>query len=381
MAAIDTLRKTSTLTAHLKAEAIRLGLDAISIAPALPSEGEQAYRAWLEKGFAGEMGYMAGHQEKRCDPRLLLPGARSIIVALQNYNPPEEDFKPGLVGKIARYARGDDYHQVLKAKLGSLLASLKAKAGQPVQGKVYVDTGPVLEREAARRAGLANFGKNTNLLRKGLGSYFFVGEIIVDIELHYDAPQIRDMCGHCTRCLDACPTRAFPAPYVLDARKCISYLTIELKGDIPEEMRPQMGSWIFGCDICQEVCPYNHHAPISQEPSYQPRPECTSPSLLELLLLEPEEFARRFRNSPIKRAKRRGLLRNVAVALGNLKDPSAIPTLAQALQDPEPIVRRHAAWALKEIGGIKAKEILQKALKTERDESVCEAIRRALARI
>ncbi|MCC6445872.1 MAG: tRNA epoxyqueuosine(34) reductase QueG [Armatimonadetes bacterium] len=368
------------LSDRIRAEGVRLGLDAVGIIPARPSEGAEAYRNWLDQGFAGEMGYMARYEDQRANPARLLEGAESLIVALQNYNPPEDraEAAKGPTGRIARYARGDDYHNILHDRLKALLAFLRKEAGQTVTGRVFVDTGPVLEREAARRAGLGNFGKNTNLLRKGPGSYFFIGEILVDIELTYDSPAIRDMCGHCTRCLDACPTQAFPAPYVLDARRCISYMTIELKGDMPEALRPQAGDWIFGCDICQEVCPYNRQAPASQEAAYRPRPGLSAPSLLELLGGTQEDFSRRFRNSPVKRAKRKGLLRNVAVALGNAKDPVALPALCEALRDPEPMVRRHVAWALGRIGGPETEAALREAASAESDASVLEAIRKEL---
>src|SRR5262249_24084058 len=221
--------------------------------------------------------------------------------------------------QIACYARGDDYHDLLGAKLAALLAFVRAEAGEEVAGKAYVDAGPLLERDLAARAGLGWFGKNTMLLNRRLGSYFFLGALLLGVELEADGPTTAH-CGTCTRCLVACPTAAFVAPYVLDARRCISYLTIELKGPIPRELRPQVGNWIFGCDICQEVCPWNRKAPPGEEPALLARAGLDAPELMSLLRMTEEEFRTRFKGSPIKRAKRRGFLRNVAVALGNSGD-------------------------------------------------------------
>jgi epoxyqueuosine reductase len=242
-----------------------------------------------------------------------------------------------------------------------------------------VDTGPVLEREMAALAGVGWFGKNTNLINTRRGSFFFVGVLLLNIALDYDEPSWTSHCGKCTACLDACPTQAFPAPYVLDARRCLSYLTIELKGAIPRELRPQMGNWIFGCDVCQDVCPWNRkHAKPANEPSFSPREGFESPNLIEWLRMTPEEFRARFKGSPIQRAKRRGLLRNVAVALGNAKDPSAVPALMDALHDAEPLVRAHAAWALGQIGTAEARRALEEAMTTETDREVREEIEEAL---
>jgi epoxyqueuosine reductase len=268
-----------------------------------------------------------------------------------------------------------------------------------------VDTGPLLEREVAARAGLGWVGKNTNLLNKEWGSWFFLGEVLTSLELDYDQPATAH-CGTCTRCLTACPTGAFIAPYVLDARRCISYLTIELKGPIPRDLRPLIGNLIFGCDICQDVCPWNikharptgvpkvpkvpkvpeardHGSRITDhgsppEPAFQPRPGLDAPELIPLLKLTPEEFNEKFRSSPIRRAGRRGLRRNVAVALGNSGDPAAIPTLCEALHDPDPLIRGHAAWALGRLGGKEARLALEEALEVEEDEWVREEIEEAL---
>ncbi len=281
-------------------------------------------------------------------------------------------------GKIARYARGDDYHDVMKEKLQALLRFIRDRAGRPVEGRVYVDTGPVLEREFAVRAGLGWFGKHTNLIHKRVGSWLLIGEILLDIELEQDLPA-SDHCGTCTRCIEACPTEAIVEPYVVDSRRCISYHTIELKGAIPLEYRAAMGDRVFGCDDCQDVCPWNRRAPETGHSAFVARPWNEKPDLIEMLGWTPEDFRTRFRGSPVKRTKRRGLLRNAAVALGNTKDPEAIPALADALRDDEPLVRGHAAWALGNVGGVRALEALEEARITEEDPGVIEEIDRARA--
>jgi epoxyqueuosine reductase len=269
------------------------------------------------------MHYLARNIERRLDPRALLPGARSIIVVAMNYYADAEEGpgapRPGPDRAIfARYARGDDYHDVMAARLKSLLAFLKERAGEAAEGRIYVDAGPILEREVARRAGIGWFGKNTMLINTRRGSYFFLGEIVTNVALEPDEPAVGG-CGTCTRCLEACPTGALFEPYKLDARLCISYLTIELKGAIPEGLRPalsQSGARVFGCDICQEVCPFNlrRSAPTS-EPAFQPRQVTTSATLAEMMSLSEDDFRAKFKGSPVKRAKRGGLLRNAAAAL------------------------------------------------------------------
>ena len=266
----------------------------------------------------------------------------------------------------------------MKEKLLALLRFVQERAGRPVEGKVYVDTGPVLEREFAVRAGLGWFGKHTNLIHKRVGSWLLIGEILLDIELDPDGPTA-DHCGTCTLCLEACPTDAIVEPYVVDSRRCISYHTIELKGAIPLEYRAAMGDRVFGCDDCQDVCPWNRSAPETGLPAFAARPWNEMPDLIEMLGLTPEAFRNRFKGSPVKRTKRRGLLRNAAVALGNTKDPGAVPALADSLGDDEPLVRGHAAWALGNVGGAGALAELEKARKTEEDPWVVEEIDRALA--
>jgi epoxyqueuosine reductase len=341
-----------SLKERIKERARELGFDLVGIAEAAPSRHHPAYLDWLRAGYHGTMAYMArpGAVERRKDPRLILPGARSVIVVAVNYYVADrQPCQAGaeLRGRIARYARNDDYHDVMKRRLEALVDFMRAEAGQEIQARAYVDTGPVLERELASRAGLGWIGKNTNLIHPRWGSWLLLGEIITNLALEPDQPFERDHCGSCDRCLRACPTQAFVAPRVLDAQRCISYLTIELREAIPPDLRPLMSDWIFGCDVCQDACPWNRKfARPTHEPTFQPRDDLDAPDLLALLTLDEEGFRRRFRGSPIRRAKRRGLLRNVAVALGNLGAPSAIPALKSALDDPEPLVQEHAAWAL-----------------------------------
>jgi epoxyqueuosine reductase len=284
-------------------------------------------------------------------------------------------------GWISRYAWGADYHDVTGEKLDRLLAFVRAETAPGVQGRVFVDAGPVLDREVGAHAGIGWFGKNTNLLSVRIGSFFVLGELFLELDLDWDRP-VRDRCGRCRLCLEACPTNAFVGPYVLDARKCISYLTIELKGAIPRALRPLMGVHIFGCDVCQDVCPYNAKGRATKEPAFQPRPGLYAPELVPLLRLTDAEFKVRFRGSPILRAKRRGFLRNVCVALGNLGCADAVPALADALAgDPDALVRAHAAWALGRIGGARAEGALNEASGCEADPAVCEEIAVALAEV
>jgi epoxyqueuosine reductase len=272
-------------------------------------------------------------------------------------------------GWISRYAWGDDYHELIKDKLDALLDTIRRIYNAPVEGKAFVDSGPVLERDFAGLAGVGWIGKNTHLISPDRGSWFFLGELFLSIPLAYDRP-IRDRCGKCDLCLKACPTGAFVGPYLLDARRCISYLTIELKGFIPRHLRPLIGNHIFGCDICQEICPYNVRARPTMEKAYAPRKGLHAPDLIPLLSLDEEEFRQRFRGSPILRAKRRGLLRNVAVALGNTKSREAVPALIQALDDRESLVRGHVAWALGQIGSPEAVRALEKRLDIENDRAI-----------
>ena len=331
----------------IKAQACGLGFDLVGITSLGPVETAAAFDEWVARGYAGEMDYLPRGAGKRRDSRLPVPGtARAIVVGL-DYGGRAPS------GPVARYARGDDYHDVMLGKLEELHGWLETEVGFSVKGKSYVDTGPILERDLARRAGLGWFGKNTNLVNPRLGSFFFIGALLVDLDLTPDAPFESDRCGTCTRCLDACPTDAFVEPRLLDATRCISYLTIELKGAIPEDLRSQMGTHIYGCDVCQDVCPYNvKFAQELREPAFAPREMAghDAQSLArELLAMDDEAFRAAFKNSPVRRAKRRGLARNAAVVLGNIGDEGNASALARATEDPDPLVREHAAWALEQI--------------------------------
>lgn len=329
-----------------------MGFTYAGIAPARPADHGVYYQTWVDRGYHGKMGYLARPDAiaRRADLSLTVPRAQAVVVVAANYHtahlPPEILNDPAR-GIMAAYAWGLDYHDLLTPKLYALQAWIAAQVETPVSGRAYVDTGPVLERELAVRGGLGFIGKNTCLIHPDQGSYFFLGEIILDYALPFDQPLDRGTCGQCTRCLQACPTDAFPSAYVLDSNLCISYLTIELKGEIPEEPRPKIGNRIFGCDICQEVCPYNRQfaMPID-DPAFKRSLNEMAPPLLDLIALDDEEFRKRFKGSPIKRAKRRGFLRNVAVALGNWGSPEAVKALKIAARDPEPLIRSHAQWAL-----------------------------------
>jgi epoxyqueuosine reductase len=370
-----------SLTKKIKEIAHTLGFEWVGVAPAQKPEHWAFYQQWLSLGHAGDMGYLGRNLDRRADPCEVVPEAKSILCLGTNYLPHEftvDDAKPR--GIISKYARGDDYHDVIKARLFDLLAQIQ-DIEPTADGRVYVDTGPVLERDFAARAGLGWFGKHTGLIDKHTGSWFFLAEIILTLELEPDAPQL-DHCGTCTRCIDACPTDAIVAPYEVDSRLCISYLTIELRDSIPRDLRSKMGAWVYGCDICQDVCPWNiKHSKPTDDPVFQARTGLDGPKLADLLQMDQTAFSTQFKNSPIKRTKRRGLLRNAAVALGNVGDVEDVPVLELALGDDEPLVRGHAAWALGQIGGDKACEALKDRLQEEVDPEVLEEIVWALESI
>ena len=372
----------SVMTDQIKNIARELGFDPVGIASADPPQHWAFYQSWLAMGYAGEMGYLGRNLDRRSDVRRILPSAKSILCVGLNYLPETDGQETGghPTGQIARYARGDDYHDAMRDRLFDLLAEIQ-RIEPSAEGRVYVDTGPVLERDYAERAGVGWFGKHTCLIDKGRGSWFFLGEIILNLDLDCDRPQL-DHCGTCTQCLDACPTDAIVEPYAVDSRRCISYLTIELKGAVPRPLRSKMGNWVFGCDICQDVCPWNRkHAEPTPEDAFQARPGLNAPDLVDLLHLDQAAFSKRFKNSPIKRAKRRGLLRNAVIALGNVGGQAEVPALASALKDGEPLVRQHAAWALGKIGGDHARQVLVDALNCECDGEVAEEMRLALEAI
>ncbi len=290
------------------------------------------------------MDYLVNQADRRSDVTAAFPWARSVIVAALQYDTPHpySTAAPAESAWIARYAWGDDYHAVVRARLEALRSAL-GRAFGAFESRAYVDTGPVAEKAYAVAAGLGSYGKNTCVLNQRLGSWFFIGVLITDLDLATDVPTT-DICGSCRACLDACPTQAFPEAYVLDARRCISYLTIEVKGSIDPELRGLMGKQVFGCDICQDVCPWNRKRMVSGGASFEPRPHNVAPSFEELATLTPQEFQERFQKNPIKRAKRRGLLRNVAVAIGNAGSRPHLALLETLMNDEDPIVREHAAW-------------------------------------
>ena len=329
------------------ARALELGFDRVAIGSAAPAEHGPALEAWLDAGYAGTMSYLERGRADRLDPARLLPGCRSVVAVAMSYNP-GTSFETDEWRPVSRYARGSDYHDVIRPRLLELGAFIRTAAGGSVTSRAAVDSSAVLERDLAARAGLGWVGKNTNLLTPSLGSYFFIGIVLTTAALPFDERE-PDRCGTCTACLDACPTRAFVAPYVLDARRCISYLTIEHRGDIEDELAEQMGEWAFGCDVCQEVCPWNRKA----EPGHEPALASSGSlgSLEGLLELDPHAFRARFRGTAIWRTKRAGLLRNAAIVLANRGERSAIGALTQALDDEDPVVRRTAAWALAKLGG------------------------------
>jgi epoxyqueuosine reductase len=301
----------AALTEAVKAEAFAQGFDRVAIGPASPPEHGEALRRWIEAGHAGSMGYMERRLAERLDPDRVLPGARSIVAVALNYHRGEGDADPSWA-PVARYARGLDYHDVMTPRLAGI-AGVLAEAGG-ARSRAYVDTGPVLERDLAARAGLGWIGKNTMLLRPDLGSWFFIGVVLTTADLDRDGP-LPDRCGSCRACLDACPTGAFVAPYVLDSRRCISYLTIEHRGDVDADLRPLMGQWQFGCDLCQTACPWNRRAPLTAEPAFAPREPY--PGAEAVLAMDDAAFRRRFQGTPLLRPRAAGMRRNASIALAN----------------------------------------------------------------
>jgi len=387
-----------SLTARVKERARELGFDLVGIAPAEEAPFAAALTDWLVHGYHGEMAYLMRTRDARQDTRQVDVQARSLIVVGVRYAAPRlpaELCADPSRGRIAAYAWGLDYHDAIRSRLFALDAFLRQESGRTTLARCYVDSGPVLERAWAMRAGLGFIGRNTCLIHPQLGSWLFLGALLAPEELdpdpapiplalpaHSSAPAWRHAegalmtCGACTRCLEACPTQAFVDAYTLDARRCISYLTIELKGPIPRALRPRLGNWIFGCDVCQEVCPWSRRQARAEEGG-EIDLEQWAPRLLDLLALDEEAFRRRFRKTALWRAKRRGLLRNVCVAIGNWGDPAALAALATALHDAEPLIRGHAAWALGRIGGTRAGALLERALASEADPYVRDELQQA----
>ena len=342
---------TDSLADRIKSFARKSGCELVGVAPISQFKELDFYTKWLQDGHAGEMHYLQRQLPARLDARQILPEAQSVIVIGMIYHtrePLSTEINDPRRGWISRYAWGDDYHEVLREKLTKLHKFLEQEVGPDYKGRYYVDTGPVLDRVFAKYAGLGWFGKNTNLINQQLGSWFFIGELITNLVLEFDAPP-PDRCGTCRRCLDACPTDAFVAPYVLDARRCISYLTIELRDEIPEALRPQMGQHVFGCDICQDVCPWNRKAAVTTEAAFSPRAGMMAPKLDELAELDEESFPPKFRHSPIKRTKWRGFIRNVLVAIGNSGVKDYLPIAAKFLQHPDKLLQKHARWAYEKL--------------------------------
>jgi epoxyqueuosine reductase len=368
---------TVALTRSIKEKALEIGFDLVGISPVGPFPESQFFKEWLSKGFNGEMKYMERNSERREDVRRVFPEARSVISCGLNYNT-EYPYSINRVDKqrgwISRYAWGDDYHEVIKDRLSKLLGFIREVSPVEVKALIYVDTGPVLERVYGRYGGIGWIGKNTCLINQKIGSWIFIGEMITNLELNYDSP-VPDRCGTCRRCIDACPTGALVKPYVLDSRLCISYLTIELRGKIPVELREKVGNNVFGCDICQDVCPWNRRAKFSRETSFLPREGLFNPELSSLLeLAEEEDFKKVFRKSPVKRAKRGGFIRNVLVAMGNSGNKRFIPHVKRLLKDADPLVRAHAVWALWKLEGKDALETIKGLLAKEHDPMVREEI-------
>ena len=356
-------------TIRIENFAKELGFDGFGVTRGLPSKSIENYKEWLNLDYQGEMSYMSRNVEKRSSLDAVLSRVQSVVCLRTNYM--TEDKNMNFIhekdrGDFSLYALNEDYHEVLIQKHKKLEKKIKEEF-KGCRTKIYIDTGPILEKPLAQSAGLGWVGKHTNLITEHIGSYYFISEILVDVALEDSEPSL-DKCGTCRSCVDICPTKAIVAPYILDARKCISYLTIELKGVIPIEFRKAMGNHIYGCDDCQVVCPWNSFAVKTDEESF--RAQDGSFQLIELIRLNDEGFRKRFKKSPVKRTKRRGLLRNVAVALGNSGNLSAVGPLIDALSDHEPLIRAHVVWALGELIGKKALPVLNKNLTNEEEDIV-----------
>lgn len=367
----------SELVAQIKAAARDIGFEVAGIASVEPlARDDAAFQRWSEAGFAAGMDYMTRRRELHAHPSAVVPYARSLITLAVDYYSDTPAFEhEHRYGRVARYAWGRDYHDVVKPRLQALVRKIEDLTGRSIHARCFVDAVPLLERALAARAGLGFFGKNTNLLQPRGGSWFFLSEILLDLDLPPDNRRINVSCGSCRRCIDACPTDAFPAPYQLDSRKCISYLTIENKGAIPRELRASMGDWIFGCDVCQDVCPFNRFASETRWPEFHPEAGAGPRlDLVELLSIAgDEEFRARFRGTPLTRPKRRGLLRNAAVVAANVGATAAVHTLIERVEsDREPLIRSHALWALGQLDPKRAAPIAERALKSDPDPSVRE---------
>lgn len=370
----------SSLITQIKDEARALGFEIVGITSADELRRDDVFFSqWREAGFAADMEYMQRRTHLHARPAALVPSALSIITLAINYYATAPEFEhENRYGRVARYAWGRDYHDVVRPRLERLAERIEKIAGRKLHHRSFVDAVPLLERAIAARAGIGFFGKNTNLLLPQSGSWFFLSEILIDLELPAEDRQLKISCGTCHRCLDACPTNAFAAPYTLDSRRCISYLTIENKGAIPHDLRPGLGEWIFGCDICQSICPFNRFSSDTLWPEL--RPEAGAGQRLDLVELlsiaTNEEFRTRFRGTPLARPKRRGLLRNAAIVAANVECATAAPALAERIsRDTEPLIRSHALWALARLDSKLALELARQVLKNDPDPSVCEEAR------
>ncbi len=360
--------------------ALDVGFDRAGIASLSASSYSEELRGWLERGEHAEMAYMSRRIELRLDPRDIMPSARSVVCVALQYSPLQGDLceEGDLWPRVARYAHGTDYHDLMKARLEELAGRVR-DAFPDCATRSYVDTGPVLERELAVRAGLGAFGKNTMLLNEESGSWLLLGELFLSLELEPDVA-VTDLCGSCTQCLEACPTGALPSAYRLDANRCISYWTIEYRGILPREIRSQLGGWVFGCDLCQEACPWNGDTLSVDHPEMRLPSHRAELTLSDLLRIDREQYVERFRGSPMKRAKQAGLQRNAAVAMGNSKDRRYVPALLEALHDDSDLVRIHVAWALGVVGGESARSGLVARRSVELEPKVLQEIDSALHR-
>ncbi len=377
---------TIQITNIVKEYGYRMGFDVVRIASAEPFlEAKHSAMSRLNNGFMGGLTWYNKERIIRGSyPSKILKGAKSIISVAMSYKSGNEhgsSLPSKLQGKVARYSWGKDYHRVIERRLKQFIAGLSSELDMEIQSKIYVDTGPMQDRAVAERAGVGWYGKSTNIITPTHGSWVFLGQILTDLALQTDQP-LKKNCGNCSLCIDKCPTGAIVGPYILDNRKCISYLTIECRGRIPRELRKQIGDWVFGCDICQEVCPPNFKSDTTKEPAFIPGEHgYRTLDLIPILSITDQEFREKFQGTPIMRAKRQGLIRNVCVALGNIGDPAAIPDLSLTLHNSDPIIVEHAAWALGQIGGNKARESLCNSLIGEERETVIEEVTMAIEMI
>jgi epoxyqueuosine reductase len=363
----------------IQEEARRLGFFKLGIASARRLPGVEHFKAWLGQGFHGTMRYLERQSLKREYPELVLPDVQTILALAMNYYTADAPSVSPMEGRISRHAWGDDYHNIVMDRLNELLAFIR-KQDPSINGHCYVDTGPIMEKIWCAETTLGWMGKHTNIITKNQGSWFFIGVILLDAVIESD-PKENNCCGQCCRCIQACPTGAIVAPYSLDARLCISFLTIEFRGPIPRRLRPLIGSRIYGCDDCQNVCPWNRFAKTTAENRFAPGTKNLHPELTELIRINPREFKERFFNSPILRATRDGFVRNVAVALGNSHSEASVPALEIALHDESALVRSHAAWALGQIPAGQALSALNTAESKELDQDALQEIRLALGKI